>query len=150
MTACSFETLGNVHESCKSCISIGHSYQAHPPSMPCSLLCACPNMLAFCSHSQGTKAAAWTCVCGVCAIKSSSNLQLLPLHIKGMHPTPTSIPHALFLIPYVCYPSCRMLHIEWGGGKGGLRPTMMTRGASNLLSGGQQKFHGRAYDRNFP
>ena len=43
MTARSFETLGNVHESCKSCISIGHSYQPHPLSMPCSLLCACPN-----------------------------------------------------------------------------------------------------------
>ena len=38
MTTCSFETLSNVHGSCKSCISIGHSYQPHPLSMPCSLL----------------------------------------------------------------------------------------------------------------
>ena len=75
MTARSFKTLGNVHESCKSCISIGHSHQPHPLSMPCSLLCACmPKLLAFCSDScsEGTKAAAWTCARRVCALKSSS------------------------------------------------------------------------------
>ena len=41
------KTLGNVHESC---ISVGHSYQPHPLSMPCSVLCAMrmPKLLASC------------------------------------------------------------------------------------------------------
>ena len=39
----SFEMLDNVHESCKLCISVGHSYQSHPLSIPCSVLWACTN-----------------------------------------------------------------------------------------------------------
>ena len=31
-----------------------------------------PKLLDFCSHSEGTKAATWTCARGVCALKSSS------------------------------------------------------------------------------
>ena len=118
-----FPLLGNVHEPCKSCISIGHSYQPHPLSMPCtfvqnahaqttdlSLLGSSYSNHAFLLASsieliclanvdawippikggdwvwsqyghtpesciqatKGTKAAAWTCVCSVCALKSSS------------------------------------------------------------------------------
>ena len=43
------------------------------PIIKAMLFAMCmPRVLAFCSHSQGTKAAAWTCARGVCALKSSS------------------------------------------------------------------------------
>lgn len=41
MTLLSFETLGNVYESFKSCISIGHFYQPHPVSMLCTFVYMC-------------------------------------------------------------------------------------------------------------
>ena len=37
MTSLSFQTLGNVHESCKARISVGHFYRLLPLSLLCSL-----------------------------------------------------------------------------------------------------------------
>ena len=71
MTARSFETLGNVHESVQIVHFSWPLLSTTPTDNAMLRAMRMPKLLAFCSRSEA-KAAAWTCARGVCAPMSSS------------------------------------------------------------------------------
>ena len=75
MTACSFKMLGNVHESCKLCISIGWATSINHTHYQCYAPCYAYAQTAGLLHSlrrYKLKTAACTCAHRVGDLKSSS------------------------------------------------------------------------------